>query len=759
MRPIHPTKSFLTTLLMAALAVALAAPAVAQNPEMRAYWVSRFLWPAGGETSTKANIRAIFDELVDNNFNAVLFQVRGQCDVYYPSPYEPWSSPYGWTDPGWDPLQFAIDEAHARGLELHAYINTHTISQPVPPANTTPQHILNLHGPDSAEPWVIHDESGAPQGTVDGYVWMSPGIPEASWWTRRAIMHIVENYDIDGLHFDRIRTPGPEFSHDPISEARFAGDGNPDGLDWGGFMRSQITRDLRKIYGATALRKSNITISSAPFGICRKVPGGYQGFGTESYHSWYQDSFGWMESHVMDVLFPQIYWEIGSDHPFEVLLDDFQRFDGGRYVYPGINVRNDEVAQILQSRSQGALGTVLWPGVVTDFAGIKAQAYTEPATVPELPWKTDPQTAIVVGTVRDALGNPILDAKINMTGDAYNYLSAWDGFYTILDVAPGTYTVRGQKTGVGNGQGTVTVDAGDVVELNLLLSTSAGQVSLDREEYLVSDTPRVRLVDTDLVNESVAEVSISSPAASRTLELAAEGGGVFAADLPISRNGAEGTFPVELGGTLTVSYADAFDGTGPATVMDAATISEFVVFYDNPLDEDPGWTGTGEWAFGQPTGQAGTHGGPDPTSGHTGANVLGYNLTGAYVNDMATTETLTSAPIDVSGGHSTKLRFQRWLQVEQSRYDRANLQASADGATWTTIWENPDVTIEDTAWGQVEFDLSNVADGADEIFLRWGMGPTDVGWTYAGWNIDDIELLHIPVATQPAMPWSGWVVK
>ncbi|MBX3727915.1 MAG: family 10 glycosylhydrolase [Candidatus Sumerlaeia bacterium] len=462
--------------LVAAVGVAgmlVTAPAVAQQaaPEMRAVWISRFEWPSSSRTTAQTRIRTMMQTLRDNNFNAVLFQVRGQCDVLYPSPYEPWGTQFNWTNPGWDPLQYAIDQARANGIEFHAYINTHTLAAGTPPTNTVPQHPFHRHGPTSADPWVIHDTNGNPVGATDSYFWLSPGHPDASAWTRQAIVHVVENYDIDGLHFDRIRTPGAGYSYDPRTVARFNGDGNPHGESWGDFMRSQITRDLRRIYGAVALRKPHVKITAAPFGICRREPGGYQGTGTQSYYSWYQDSFGWMEKRVLDGIFPMIYWDIGSAHPFEVLLADFLKYTGGRHIYAGSVTSRDYIAQVYETRRQGAPGTTVFSYNSVDFAAYRNGPYTQPAPVPRMPWKDNPTRAIVAGTIRDGDNQPILDAWVTITGNSYVHLSGADGFYTVLDIVPGTYQVTARKNGLGESTRTVHLGPGDVKELDFRVSS------------------------------------------------------------------------------------------------------------------------------------------------------------------------------------------------------------------------------------------------------------------------------------------------
>ncbi|MEE4271867.1 MAG: lectin like domain-containing protein [Thermoanaerobaculales bacterium] len=165
------------------------------------------------------------------------------------------------------------------------------------------------------------------------------------------------------------------------------------------------------------------------------------------------------------------------------------------------------------------------------------------------------------------------------------------------------------------------------------------------------------------------------------------------------------------------------------------------------MDSDPGWSTEADWAFGQPAGGGGDHGGPDPTSGFTGVNVYGYNLAGDYPNDLPERH-LVSTPVDCSGIHGARLRFQRWLGVEQAVYDHAAVSVSIDGIEWTTVWAN-DEDVTDTDWVEMDLDIGAVADGQPTVFLRWTMGATDGGWTYCGWNIDDVELLGLRIADTP----------
>ncbi|HWB21117.1 MAG TPA: proprotein convertase P-domain-containing protein [Phycisphaerales bacterium] len=161
--------------------------------------------------------------------------------------------------------------------------------------------------------------------------------------------------------------------------------------------------------------------------------------------------------------------------------------------------------------------------------------------------------------------------------------------------------------------------------------------------------------------------------------------------------------------------------------------------YSFPLDTNPGWTTQGQWAFGQPTG-GGSHN-LDPTSGFTGTNVYGYNLAGDYPNSLSPTQYLTTTAINCTGLTGTRVRFKRWLGVENSTYDHANLQVSNNGSTWTDVFVHTATSaIADTTWTTQEYSISSVADNQPTVYLRWGMGTTDTSVTYPGWNIDDIEI-------------------
>jgi agmatine deiminase len=161
------------------------------------------------------------------------------------------------------------------------------------------------------------------------------------------------------------------------------------------------------------------------------------------------------------------------------------------------------------------------------------------------------------------------------------------------------------------------------------------------------------------------------------------------------------------------------------------------LLYSYPLDTDPGWSTEGAWAFGHPTG-GGSHN-HDPSSGYTGTNVCGYNLSGDYTKSMPA-RYLTTTAFDCAGLNDTQLWFRRWLGVDSPAFARAAVEVSNNGTTWTTVWQNP-TAQSDNQWLLVKYDISAVADNQPTVYLRWAMGPTAAdSTTYPGWNIDDVQI-------------------
>ncbi|MBG80195.1 MAG: hypothetical protein CMJ39_05735 [Phycisphaerae bacterium] len=177
-----------------------------------------------------------------------------------------------------------------------------------------------------------------------------------------------------------------------------------------------------------------------------------------------------------------------------------------------------------------------------------------------------------------------------------------------------------------------------------------------------------------------------------------------------------------------------------------------VAIYNFDLDDNPGWSMAGQWAFGQPTGNGGnSYGNPDPTSGATGSNVFGVNLNGDYSNAQGSWS-LTSNAIDCSQLTDTSLKFQRWLNTDYQPYVSASVEISTNGSSWQTLWENGGSEITDSNWSLQEYDISSIADQQETVYVRWGYAVTSGAWVYSGWNIDDVAIWGIAPEDGPECP-------
>ena len=217
--------------------------------------------------------------------------------------------------------------------------------------------------------------------------------------------------------------------------------------------------------------------------------------------------------------------------------------------------------------------------------------------------------------------------------------------------------------------------------------------------------------------------------------LTADGGTAY---VTVSINSVANSLP-DGGYSDVVNFVNTTDHEGDTTRSVTLDVGVPMVQYEWTFDTDPGWSVEGDWDFGQPTGGGGQYGNADPTSGHTGSYVYGYNLAGDYANSLLERD-LTSTAIDCSELSDVTLKFWRWLNVERNSYDHAYVRVSNNGTNWTTLWENPDSHTTDSSWTQYEYDISSIADGQTTVYLRWTMGTTDTSWQYSGWNIDDVEV-------------------
>ncbi|HEY3245297.1 MAG TPA: family 10 glycosylhydrolase, partial [Phycisphaerae bacterium] len=372
------------------------------------------------------------------------------------------------SNPGWDPLAYAIDAAHANGIEFHAYINTHTCWQSsahVPPTN--PNHLFFAHTDASnpnARDWLIHDAAGNPvQWSEDNYVWLAPGVPAYQAYIRQQILYVVQNYDVDGVHFDRIRTPNSSYSYDPISQARRLNpQSNPNNLDFSHWTRDQITRNVRDAYADIMVIKPWVKVSAAVFPDSTTAPANQ-----------HQEALVWAQTGGMDMLVPMLYSSGGQGSTWDMRL---QAWLAGtdRHVVAGQNTSvgvTTLIDQINLSRLRGAEGNSVFSwSSFTFWSNYDAAVYQQAAMLPPMSWKDNPTTGILCGYVTAGGAQPVADAQVVRSGSSYVGLSTGDGFYSFLLVPPGTYTLTASHPAYGSlVVPNVSVAAGQVVQQNISL--------------------------------------------------------------------------------------------------------------------------------------------------------------------------------------------------------------------------------------------------------------------------------------------------
>jgi agmatine/peptidylarginine deiminase len=201
--------------------------------------------------------------------------------------------------------------------------------------------------------------------------------------------------------------------------------------------------------------------------------------------------------------------------------------------------------------------------------------------------------------------------------------------------------------------------------------------------------------------------------------------------------------------TDTVDFVNLTDHDGDTTRDVELIVGVPEAVHVENLDADPRWLKTGEWAFGQPTGQGGNqYGYPDPTSGATGSNVMGVNLDGDYSTVPGGPYYLTTTAFDCSDLAQTSLKFQRWLNTDYPPYVTATVEVSNDGTSWASVWVNGG-EITENAWSEQIYDISSVADGASTVYVRWGYEVGSGAWAYSGWNVDDVEVWGLMLTECP----------
>lgn len=331
-------KKFYLLFVLILLSASLIAQSVPPKVELRAAWIATVTnldWPNSPTNTTdqqKQQLISLLDELKRDGINTIIFQIRTECDALYSSAHDPWSywltgsqgrAPF----PYYDPLEFAVEEAHKRGMEIHAWFNPYRAERIVGSYPIAPSHVTVEH-PD----WVLQ---------ISTFKFLNPGLREVRHYIKSVIGDVVSRYDVDGIHFDDYFYPYPPNNmtatptNNALDDSAFAADprGFTNKYDW---RRDNVNLMVKEVYDTIMSIKSHVKFGISPFGIWKNgVPTGIVGM--DAYSTIYADAMAWLNHKSIDYLTPQLYWPFGGGQDYGLLQPwwaDSVHADG-RHYYPG----------------------------------------------------------------------------------------------------------------------------------------------------------------------------------------------------------------------------------------------------------------------------------------------------------------------------------------------------------------------------------------------------------------------------------------
>lgn len=512
------------------------------RPEVRALWVDAFR----DGFKTPAQVDQLIHDAVRSNMNTLIVQVRRRGDAYYHHSVEPRTEDPV-LEPGFDALQYLIDQARPRGIEVHAWLNTLVAwNSTVPPQD--PNHVWNLHGPKAVgrDNWVSYYRTydKAKKAWSDKLVssyYLDPGHPDVQDYTASVYLNIIKHYQVDGIHLDYSRYAGLGWGFNPTSIERYnrqfgtSGMPSPDDPRWQQWRRDQTANLVRKIYLKALAIRPDIKVSSAVI-TWGDGPVGDDGWEkSRAYVDGGQDWRSWLETGSIDMVIPMNYfseWNTTQQLWYNRWIEWEKNHQYGRQIVIGpgnfMQYIEDTLEQIRRAQAPSAQGNRA-AGVALfsygaahlysadDFKTSKAlprqphqylpesngwlydvlaneggyvdpvwntfvptqPVFPSPVSVPDMPWKTQPVTGYLMGTVVDSNGQAEVLQRVVVerlaetdgepsTGEPSGLWEAYtdgSGWFGLTELLPGRYRVKvdGSKTEY---IGEVEVIAGRVAEVN-----------------------------------------------------------------------------------------------------------------------------------------------------------------------------------------------------------------------------------------------------------------------------------------------------
>jgi len=437
--------------------------------QYRAFWADAY--HAGYKTPEEVD--RMVEDVAAARGNAIFVEVRHRGGSYYLKSLEPPAEDAAYS-PGFDALEYLIDRAHARGIEVHAWYPV-TPFWPFTRPPIDPRHAWHAHGPHASgdDMWMSVSAKGKVSTSLD------PGNPGAMTCLADVILEALKHYDLDGIHLDYIRYPeDDDYGWNPAAVARFQRlhnrPGSPAAGDrqWSDFRRQQVTQLVRQIYLRAAAIKPQAIVSAATI-TWGDAPANDAGFlNSSAYSRVFQDWRGWLQEGILDLSMPMNYFR---ETQYPQYLDRWLEFEKDRQYKRGLvvglgiylNTIPDSLKQLGRVLAPSAagnrtLGVCFYSYASTnvlnaagaptvpnsEFYRAVAEWFQTPARPPVLPWKRDPSAGHLYGrlTVSDGPGYLKDGAAIRVesdTGEVTSVATSTDGtgFFGVVDLPPDRYRV------------------------------------------------------------------------------------------------------------------------------------------------------------------------------------------------------------------------------------------------------------------------------------------------------------------------------